>query len=400
MDVSLGFVDLQVNGYGGVSFSDPALTHEAAAEACEAVLARGGTCALLPTLITAPREVYARNLPLLARLIESPRFAGRLLGIHIEGPFLSPFHGAIGCHPREHVLVPAALPGGGCDLLDEWQQLARGHIRLLTLAAEVEGAAALCAHAVRRRRIAVALGHQLARREQIGELAAAGATLLTHLGNGCPNTLHRHDNHLWPSLADDRLSAMVIADGQHLPADALVAMVRAKGVARLILTSDVSPAAGLPDGEHDCFGSVVHVEGRHVRSADRSCLAGSGALMLDCVNHLASLRFRPTDPDAEPPPIFGCGEAPEQQQQQAAAAEGEGDATAVVVGRGGRGLSVAELVRVGFDNPLRAIGCDPSEVRRRLADAALGADAVPVPRIEWGPWLLGTSGRRFVLVEQ
>ena len=394
-----------MNGFGGVSFSDPALTYEAAAAACEAVLARGGTCALLPTLITAPREVYERNLPLLARLIEAPRFAGRLLGIHIEGPFISPYHGAIGCHPREHVLSPAALPDGGCELLDEWQKLARGHIRLLTVAAEVEGAAALCAHAVQHHRIAVALGHQLAKREQIGELAAAGATLLTHLGNGCPNTLHRHDNHIWPSLADDRLSAMLIADGQHLPPDALAAMVRAKGVARTILTSDVSPAAGLPDGEHACFGAVVHVEGRHVRSADRSCLAGSGALMLDCVNHLASLRFHPTDADADPPPIFGCATATEQQQNVAAAAaaaaaeeeeeddDDDDDEAVVVVGRGGRGLSVAELVRIGFDNPLRAIGCDPSEVRRQLAAAALGADAVPVPRVEVRGRRFGLAGR-------
>merc|ERR1712185_548273 len=89
---------------------------------------------------------------------------------------------------------------------------------------------------------------------------------------------------------------MVIADGQHLPADALVAIVRAKGLGRLILTSDASPVAGLPDGPHDCFGSVVHVEGSFVRSADRSCLAGSGALMLDCVNPLAALRFHPTPP--------------------------------------------------------------------------------------------------------
>ena len=159
-----------------------------------------------------------------------------------------------------------------------------------------------------------------------------------------------------PGLADDRLSAMIIADGQHLPADALATIVRAKGLSRIILTSDASPVAGLPDGPHECFGSTVHVEGSFVRSADRTCLAGSGALMIQCVNHLATLRFNPRA-DGE-----RSGEEP-------------------------GGLTTSELVRLGFDNPLRAIGQDPAAVRRRLRTCTRG---VAVPSVQ-------LRGRRFVV---
>ena len=107
-------------------------------------------------MITAERSTIERNLAVLADVIESPDFEGRLLGIHLEGPFISPHKGAVGAHPPQHTLVPAAHDG--CRLLDEWQAIARGHIRLLTLAAEVEGAAELCAHAVRNHGIAVSLG--------------------------------------------------------------------------------------------------------------------------------------------------------------------------------------------------------------------------------------------------
>ena len=123
---------------------------------------------------------------------------------------------------------------------------------------------------------------------------------------------------------------MLISDGQHLPREVLITALRCKGLKRTIITSDVAPVAGLPDGEHLCFGSVVQVEGRFVRSADRSCLAGSGALMLDCMNHLASLAITPQAGRVEP-------------------------------------LTLSELLTMGFDNPLRAIGLEPAEVARRLA---------------------------------
>ncbi len=92
-----GFVDLQVNGFVGVDFSSPDLTEESFVRACRALLQRG-TAAFLPAIITSPLEVYERNLPILARGIALPEFRGRLPGIHLEGPFISPQPGAVGAH--------------------------------------------------------------------------------------------------------------------------------------------------------------------------------------------------------------------------------------------------------------------------------------------------------------
>uniref|UniRef100_A0A7S3FHF8 N-acetylglucosamine-6-phosphate deacetylase n=1 Tax=Haptolina ericina TaxID=156174 RepID=A0A7S3FHF8_9EUKA len=323
--------------------------------ACERLLDAGCAC-ILPTVITSPVEVYAHVLPLLADACESERLRGRVLGIHLEGPFISDQPGAVGCHPPAHVLDPA---NGGIALFDQLMSLSRGHVRLLTIAAEGRGAAELCAHAIAAG-VVVSLGHQLATAEQIHELAACGASLLTHLGNGCPAVVNRHANPIWAGLAEDRLSAMLITDGVHLPRDVLVAMLRAKGLSRVIVTSDVAPVACLPCGTYQCFGSSVHVEGSAIRSADRSCLAGSGALMLECMNHLAGLRAWVVD--------------------EAGVDAGSTLCTGGDVGTaaGGEvGLSLEQLLLVGFDNPLRALGLSPESTRRALEAACVG------PLVEW-----------------
>jgi N-acetylglucosamine-6-phosphate deacetylase len=90
-----GLVDLQVNGYRGVSFSDPGLTEEGFAGSCRD-LSGAATSAFLPTIVTSGREVYERNLPLMARVMGREEFAGRVLGIHVEGPFISAAEGARG----------------------------------------------------------------------------------------------------------------------------------------------------------------------------------------------------------------------------------------------------------------------------------------------------------------
>ena len=356
-----GFVDLQVNGYLGVDFSDPALTRESFVKAAAGVLQRGACVAFLPTIITSPLETYTSNLPLLADVIEStmprssrvgesptvllPRLPpDSILGIHLEGPFISPEPGAVGCHPPEHTRAPSVAE------LREWQTLARGHIKLLTIAAELDGAEELCRAATQEMGIAASLGHQLAGGEDVRRLVNAGATLCTHLGNGMPNMIHRHQNSLWASLADDRLSTMLITDGEHLPADAITTFVRAKRAARIIVTSDVAPVAGLAPGVYAWGSTMVRVEDTRVRAADLPCLAGSGSLMLHCMNHLASIRQ-----------------------------DGGGNSG------GGWLMTREELGRVGFDNPLKVIGVGVETVQRLRGQSAL-------VRFEEGS---GSSSRRF-----
>ena len=277
-----GFVDLQVNGYLGVDFSSPDLSREECARACRSMLG-AGTAAFLPTMITSPVEVYRRNLPILAQMLDLPEFQGRLLGIHLEGPFLSSAPGAVGAHNPDW--VRPASP----ELLAQLNAWAGGQVRLLTLAAEVEGAVET-AEAAAAAGMLVSLGHTLATAMDLDRLWQAGARTLTHLGNGLPALLPKFANPLWAGLADERYTAMLIGDGHHIPAGVLKAMLRAKGLERCLIVSDAAPLAGLPPGSYRTLGNDVILEpsGR-LHNPLKGFLVGSSSTLLGCMNYLAGL---------------------------------------------------------------------------------------------------------------
>lgn len=153
---------------------------------------------------------------------------------------------------------------------------------------------------------------------EIGRLVRAGAKGLTHLGNGVPVNLPRHNNPVWAGLANDELMAMVITDGHHLPAILLKTFIRAKEVCRCIVVSDASPVAGLPAGCYNLLGNdVVLEENGRVYNPHAGYLVGSSATMLDCMNYLASLGLIPDE----------------------------------------------QLLTVGFFNPLKLIGIDPDSIQ-------------------------------------
>ncbi len=277
-----GWVDLQVNGFLGVDFSDPDLTEADFVRACRALLAQG-TAAFLPTVITSSLGTYARNLPLMADVMAREEFQGRLLGFHLEGPFISRVPGAVGAHNPAYVRDPDVA------LLEQLLDWAGGRVRLLTLAAELPGAEDLARCAVEHG-IAVSIGHSLFTTVDLDRMANAGATALTHLGNGLPNMLPRHDNPLWVGLAHDAYTAMLITDGHHLPAPVLKTAIRAKGADRLIVVSDASPVAGLPPGRYHFLDNdaILEPSGRF-HNPEKQCLVGSSATMAQCMAHLASL---------------------------------------------------------------------------------------------------------------
>ncbi len=263
-----GLFDLQVNGFGGIDFNGPDLTADRAAEAVERMRATGVT-RCLPTLVTSSFAAFARSARVLARTT-SPAIAG----IHMEGPYLSAEDGARGAHPLEHV-APATL-----DDFNRRQDAAGGRIVLVTLAPEVAGAMTLIEHLVASG-VRVALGHTAADARQIGDAVAAGATLATHLGNGCPQMLPRHPNVIWELLAADRLFASLIVDGLHLPPATVEAMVRAKSPGRTMLVTDAMAAAGCAPGRYTIGGLSCDVaaDGR-VSLPGTPYLAGS-ALSMD-----------------------------------------------------------------------------------------------------------------------
>jgi len=139
----------------------------------------------------------------------------------------------------------------------------------------------------RSKNIVVAIGHHNGSAEQIKKAADAGASVSTHLGNGCANTIHRHDNPLWPQLADDRLAASIIVDGFHLRPEEVQTFFKVKGVENTILVSDLVRLAGSPPGIYEDFGTQVEVtkEGK-VMMPSQDVLAGASFLITTGVENV------------------------------------------------------------------------------------------------------------------
>jgi len=263
-----GLLDLQVNGFAGVDFNDPATTRDQVLQAIAAMRATGVTL-VLPTLISSPLGHFERC----ARTILQAG-SKAVLGLHLEGPYISPEDGPRGAHRREDT-APASI-----DDFERRQAAADGRIRLVTLAPEVPGAMRLIEH-LRTSGVRVAIGHTAATAEQVRDAVRAGATLSTHLGNGCAQVLPRHPNFLWEQLAADELAASLIVDGHHLPPATVKVMVRAKTERRVILVTDAMAAAGQPPGEYQLGALRVRLdETGRVAVPGQPNLAGS-ALSLD-----------------------------------------------------------------------------------------------------------------------
>ncbi|WP_087485845.1 N-acetylglucosamine-6-phosphate deacetylase [Brachybacterium massiliense] len=287
--VEPGLVDLQVNGYAGHDVNADDVTPDTLTDLTRALWARGVT-SYLPTVITASEEKILHVLSVIAAARrEDPLLAHSIAGVHVEGPSLAAEDGPRGAHDIARLRDPDVAE------LDRWQQAAEGAVRLVTLAPERAGAAPYIA-AASARGVRISLGHCAPSPQQVRAGVDAGATLSTHLGNGAASMLPRHPNHLWTQLADDRLTAMLIADGHHLPADTLTVMIRAKGPERCVLTSDSAALAGMPPGRYrtPVGGDVdVALDGR-LNLAGTEYLAGSGSDLRTCLNWARAAL--PTDP--------------------------------------------------------------------------------------------------------
>jgi N-acetylglucosamine-6-phosphate deacetylase len=237
-----GFFDLQVNGFGGVDFQG-APSQAEVHSACRSLRAASMN-RTLATFITDHPEAFEFRL----RLFESYReedalIAETIVGYHLEGPHLSAEPGYRGAHD------PNLMSDPDWAAFERQQKAANGRIRLLTLAPERKGSEKFIAR-VTDSGVRVSLGHTNANDSQIDRAIRAGATLCTHLGNGCPLDLHRHDNIIQRLLARDELTACFIPDGIHLPPQVLRNLVRAKPPGKVILTTDAMSAAGAGPGRY------------------------------------------------------------------------------------------------------------------------------------------------------
>jgi N-acetylglucosamine-6-phosphate deacetylase len=283
-------LDLQLNGYKGVDFNADDLSAADLARACATVRAEGGG-RMLATVITDRLERMEARIARLAELHAADDAVRDVVaGIHVEGPFISPLPGFVGAHPPAHV-IPASVEAAG-RLVDA----GRGLVRLVTLAPERdEGLATVRWLAARG--ILVSAGHCDPSLDDLARAVDAGLAAFTHLGNGCPLMLHRHDNIIQRVLATDALRwVMVIADGVHLPPSVLGTIIRRVGLDRAIAVTDATAAAGMGPGRYRLAGQDVLVdEAGAAWAADRSHLVGSTATMADVRRVLAADEGLPAD---------------------------------------------------------------------------------------------------------
>lgn len=272
-----GFVDLQVNGYYGTEFAD---VDAAAWAAVAARLPETGTTAFLPTFITAPVPQLAGALRSAAKIIPGLEAGARVLGVHVEGPFLAARRR--GAHNPEWLVPPS--PAAVAELL----AAGAGVLRLLTLAPELDGGLAAVTR-LAQAGVLVSVGHSDATAAQVAAAAAAGARKVTHLYNAQRPLHHREPGVVGQALTDTRLTSGLIADLAHVAAQPCrIAFAAAPG--RICLVTDAAACAGMPPGRYLLGGEPVELPPGDGAAPVRpdGTLAGSALRMDRAVANMAA----------------------------------------------------------------------------------------------------------------
>src|SRR5215210_156961 len=253
MDYTGGYFDLQVNGYAGVDFHSDDLTADELRRVCTAMRA-DGVAGFLATIITDHLPVMEHRLRRLVELRDrDPLIRQMIPGIHIEGPFISPVDGYRGAHPLD------AVRPADCDAMRRLLDAAGGLTRLVTLAPEHDPGLAVT-RMLADAGIRVSAGHTDASLDELKAAIDAGLSMFTHLGNGCPMQMHRHDNIVQRALSlSDQLWLMFIADGAHVPYSTLGNYLRAAGMERTIVVTDAVTPAGMGPGTFEIGRWVVKI---------------------------------------------------------------------------------------------------------------------------------------------
>ncbi len=282
-----GFFDPQVNGFAGVDFNNPRLSRDGLHGAALS-LASTGITRFLPTLITSSHEKMVHQLKIIGGALGSdPLLRKMCLGIHLEGPYISPEEGPRGVHLRKFIRPPQ------WEEVERYQEASDGRIKCVTLAPEVKGAIPFIKKAAAHG-IVIGIGHTNATEEVLEEAVQAGARLSCHLGNATPRPSSLHQNPIRKQLAMDELMVSIIVDGIHLPPDAVNDYVGAKGVDRILLTTDSMAGAGASPGRYTLGDLEVEVgPDRAARSVGTSRLAGSTLTMDRAISNV--MRFAGID---------------------------------------------------------------------------------------------------------
>lgn len=278
----MSLFDIQVNGFAGVDFQQPALTTAQMRHAVDA-LAAHDTGRIFATLITDAIDSLRAKFANLERIrAEDPVVAAVVCGYHLEGPWLSPEPGYRGAHDPQFMGAPEPRH------FDALQSAAGGRIRLVTLAPELPGSPEFIRH-LRAGGVHVSLGHTNASMREIEAAIDAGSRFCTHLGNGVPAEMPRHDNVVQRLLSFDALTAFFIPDGIHLPPFVLKNFFRAKPAGKALFTTDCMAAAGAPPGRYTLGAVELEVgSDRVVRQPGRPNFSGSALTADEGVANVAA----------------------------------------------------------------------------------------------------------------
>jgi N-acetylglucosamine-6-phosphate deacetylase len=266
-----GFIDVHIHGAGG---SDLMQGTNSALSSVAKTLAAHGTTSFVATTVTAATETICKSCEGISEYIGVQHlpadFRAEVLGIHFEGPFLSPERR--GVHPLEFLKLPTA------ELLDKFLSAASGHALILTLAPELLGAIP-CIDAARKSGLVVGIGHTDATYEQARAAIARGAHHAVHVYNAMRPFSHRDSGVIGAVLTSPEVTAELIADGVHVDEIAMKMLLQAKCATGVILISDGISATGMPDGQYNLGPLQVSVSGGVARNSEGK-LAGS-TLTLD-----------------------------------------------------------------------------------------------------------------------
>jgi len=269
-----GFVDVHVHGGANHDFMD---VDEEGIREITKFHASNGTTSMLATTLTAPREELTAVIALAADYMSKPMPYAKLVGVHLEGPFVNvKWKGA---QNPAYILPPQP------EWLEEWVDRFPGVVKLQTLAPEIEGSLdyieKLAANG-----IVPSCGHTDATYDQIIAAADRGLRHAVHTFNAMTPLHHRNPGTVGAVLTDDRITAEVIADGHHVHPAGVKLITRAKGVHNVILVTDAMAAAGMPDGDYDLGGLPVHMKCGVARLKENDSLAGSTLTMISAVRFL------------------------------------------------------------------------------------------------------------------
>ncbi|MBS2967938.1 N-acetylglucosamine-6-phosphate deacetylase [Metabacillus sp. KIGAM252] len=268
-----GMIDMHIHGAGGADAMD---SEEEALAAMANQLVQEGTTAFLPTTMTSDTQSIEKALSNLAVCMSRPPKGAEILGVHVEGPFLSPKRA--GAQLPTHFLTP------DIPLFEQWQEKAGGAIKLVTMAPELEGGLELADY-LTNKGVIPSIGHSDALFSEGESAADHGVRQATHLFNGMRGLHHREAGTAGFALLDPRIKCEIIADGVHVAPEMILLAYRLKGPEGMIMVTDSMRAKGLENGVYDLGGQDVYVKDGKAELENGS-LAGSVLKMNEAVQNM------------------------------------------------------------------------------------------------------------------